>query len=52
MSTRNGDKNTRRIIMKFCAKGQWSWELNGSVSDKIKKILGKLKNIINKDENN
>ena len=38
--------------MKFSAKGHWSWELNGSVSDKIKKILGKLKNIINKDENN
>ena len=37
--------------MKFCAKGHWSWELNGSVSDKIKKILGKLKHIIDKDNN-
>lgn len=38
--------------MKFSAKGHWNWDLNGSGSDKIKKILGKLKNIINKDENN
>ena len=36
--------------MKFSVKGHWSWDLNGSVSDRIKKILSKIKNIIVKND--